>query len=501
MNNRTASSQIPQAGRLLSSLEAINRSGSAKSIGQKQGNCVWRTRVWLILTWLMVSYSSVAAESGVLSRTDDVMKEAQHLVQEGKFADAYALMQPLESEQAGNPVFDYLLGLSAVNSGHPDRATLALERAQATLPEFGETRLWLGLAYYLSGDVFRAKKLFSALLSQPGLSPQSKATADKYLAAIKQQEDEKILEEQRAYRIYVVGNLELGVGHDSNITVASSNMGITTSSGLSGGFAQMNGDVEVRKPLPGAGSYGFLALDSSNRDYARHNFMNSSTNTVRGGLNWRSGMDTYRIRVSHQEYRQQGTAVSQGITADSTQNALFGSARLAMGQYDYLGVSLQYNTPRYATRPRQDTNQIVLDANYTHTFKNKGSPTIYVALSQERDRALRESVSLSSAVPTTDVSRNTNVLTLYSQYTFIENADVTAMWMTRKRNDSKPYARSATVMYGKDDMRVMMFGVNWRPGKNWVVKPQLMRVRNISAVAGYAFEKNEYSVSIKREFK
>jgi tetratricopeptide (TPR) repeat protein len=453
------------------------------------------------LTWLTLSFSALAAESGMFSGTADVMKEAQHLVQQRKFADAYALMQPLESEQAGNPVFDYLFGLSAVNSGHPDRATLALERAQATLPEFGETRLWLGLAYYLSGDVFRAKKLFSAMLSEPDLSPQSKATADKYLAAIKQQEDEKILEEQRAYRSYVVGNLELGVGHDSNITVASSNIGIATSSGLSGRFTQMNGDVEVRKPLSGAGSYGFLAADSSNRDYAGHTFMNSSTNTVRGGLNWRSGMDTYRIRVSHQEYRQQGTAVSQGVTADSTQNALFGSARLAMGQYDYLGVSLQYNTPRYATRPRQDTNQVVMDANYTHTFRNEGSPTIYVAFSQERDRALRESVPLSRAVPTTDVSRDTNVVTLYSQYSVVENTDVTAMWMTRQRNDSKPYARSATVMYGKDDMRVMMLGVNWRPGKNWVVKPQFMRVRNISEVAGYAFEKNEYSVSIKREFR
>jgi len=163
--------------------------------------------------------------------------------------------------------------------------------------------------------------------------PAVKATAEKYLAAIKQQEDEKLLEQQRAYSIYVVGNLELGRG----MTAISPSHPVTAESqhrAAVGGFAQLNGDVEVRKPLSGAGSYGFVALDSSNRDYARHNFMNSSTNTVRGGLNWRSGMDTYRIRVSHQEYRQQGTAVSQGITADSTQNALFGSARIAMGQYD-----------------------------------------------------------------------------------------------------------------------------------------------------------------------
>ena len=457
--------------------------------------------VLLILIWLLASFSSVAAEPEIQDKTDEVMKEAQHLVQAGKFADAYALMQPLELQQAGNPVFDYLLGISAVNSGHPDRATLAFERVDATLPEFGETRLWLGLAYYLSGDVYRAKKLFSALSAQQNLSRQSIATAEKYLAAIKKQEDAKMLEEQRAYRIYAVGNLEFGLGHDSNITTASSNTGIATSSGLSGGFAQMNGDIEVRKPLISAGSYGFFALESNNRDYTGHSFMNSHINTVRGGVNWRSGMDTYRVRASHQDYRQQGAAVSQGITADSTQNTLFGNARFAIGKYDYLSASLQYNTFRYATRPRQDTNQIVLEANYMHTFRNIGSPTIYIAFNQARDRAMREGVPFSMAVTTTDVSRITNTFTLYSQYTFVENAEVTAMWMTSKRNDSKPYARSSTEMYGKDDMRVTMLGLNWRVGKNWLVKPQFMRAQNISAVAGYAFDKEEFSVSLKREFR
>lgn len=455
------------------------------------------------LLGLLLGTSALAAVPKVQGKADKMLQDSQRLVETGKFAEAYTLMQPFEFEKSGDVTFDYLFGISAVNAGKPDRATLALERVEAIYPEFGDVRMWLGMAYFQTGDSARSKAAFTTLLTQKSLSEQSKATAVQYLDAIKQQEDAKQLEIDKAKQAYVIGALELGMGRDSNITTVASNSGGSSgtpaSSGLAGNFAQLNANVEFRKPMFDAGTFAFILLDSGNRAYPSHNNMNAYTNTLKSGINWQSGAHTYRFDVSRRDYRQQG--ITAGTNSNSAQNTLSGDARLGLGQYDFLGFSLQYSTPRYAKTPTQDTNQIVLGSNYMHIFPATGSPLIYVALSHTRDRATQASVPLSTLVATTDVSRNTNTLVLYSQYTFVPSADVTGMWMTSRRADTQPYARSAAEIYGKDDMRVVMLGMNWRPATNWIVKPQFMKLENKSAIAGYAFMKNEVSVSVKREFK
>lgn len=434
---------------------------------------------------------------------DTVMQDAQALIQAGKYAEAFALMQPHEFERSGDVAFDYLLGISAVNSGKPDRATVALERVEVLYPEYGDVRMWLGMAYYQTGDAARSKQMFTALLAQKNLAPQSKANADQYLAAMKQQDDAKQLEAEKAKRAFFVGNVETGLGHDTNITTAASNTGNgqAASTGISGNFAQMNGNVELRKPMLNAATYGFVMLDSTNRAYSGHSNMNAYTNVLKTGLNWVQGANTYRFDVSHRDYRQQGAV--QTSTNNSAQNGLTADARLGLSASDFLGLNVQYNMPRFvaATSKTQDTNQIVLGTNYMHVFPAKGSPVIYLALTQTRDKAVRDSTPFSTSVTTTNVSRISNAFIAYTQYTFVPSADVTAMWMTSRRNDSSDYARSATVARPKDDMTVTMLGVNWRPASNWTVKTQYMGLKNSSVVDGYAFKKNEISVSVKREFK
>jgi len=426
------------------------------------------------------------------------------------------LMAPFEFEKSGDVTYDYLLGISAVNAGKPDRATLALERVEAVSPQYGEVRLWLGIAYFQSGDSARSKKTFESLLTQPKLSQQTKSTADQYLVAIKQQEDAKALEEKKAKQPYLIGMVELGMGSDSNITSSPKNYAeaytssfsfqlpsVLPPTNISARFAQMNGNVEGRIPFSSAGTYVFASFDSTNRTYAKHAMMNSHANTVKSGVNVQSGMNTYRFDLSRREYRQLGTSAGDGYPANSSQNSVVGDARFGLTERDYLGVSVQYNMPRYAPKSDdQSTNQVVLGANYTHVFATTGSPMIYVALNHTRDKATMELKNpLNTSAATPDVSRNTNAVIFYTQYTPTPSADITAMWMLSMRRDGKSYARSDLTELGKDDMQVGMLGMNWRPATNWLVKPQLMHIRNKSNIALYAFQKTEVSVSVKREFK
>ncbi|MEQ1532526.1 MAG: tetratricopeptide repeat protein [Sideroxydans sp.] len=473
-----------------------------------------RAEIFFLLIAMLMSAAALAAGQVAPAKTtakaapvDSLMQKAQSLLQAGKYAEAFTLLEPREFERSGDVAFDYLLGISAVSSGKPDRATIALERVEALYPEYGDVRMYLGMAYYQTGDTARAKQAFAALLAQSKLAPQSKANADQYLAAIQQQEAVKQQEAEKAKQAFFVGNLDLGVGYDSNITTAASNNGSgqPASTGISGNFAQMNGNVEFRKPVFNAGTYGFVMADSTNRAYFAHGKMNAYTNVVKAGMNWAQGVHTYRVDASRRDYRQQG--VVQDSNNNSAQNGVSADARFGLSTNDFLALNIQYSMPRFAAVASvpQDTNQITLGTNYMHIFPVAGSPVIYVALTQARDKAMHEIDPIAGSPVTagikTNYNRTTNTFIAYSQYTFVPSADVTAMWMTSRRNDSSAYARSATEALPKDEMIVTMLGVNWRPATNWTVKTQYMGLKNNSVVAGYAFKKNEFSVSVKREFK
>ena len=134
---------------------------------------------------------------------------------------------------------------------------------------------------------------------------------------------------------------------------------------------------------------------------------------------------------------------------------------------------------------------------------------VYLALNHTRDKALREQTvtvydnNVAQFTQATDVSRNSNALIAYTQYTVVESTDVSAMLMVSRRVDTWEYARSTSLNLplGKDQMKVAMLGVAWRPMKNWTVKPQLMRIQNDSNIPLYSFQKTEVSVMVKREFK
>ncbi len=462
---------------------------------------------------LSMALSGHAADTAYTGKNAKQLSQAQSLIQAGQFKEAYNLLQPLEFEQAGNLQYDYLLGISAVNAGRPDRAVIALERITAVRPNYGDTRQWLAIAYFQSGDMVRAKKEFNAVLAQKP-SVQVKTNVDQYLAAIKQQEDASGMQHS-----FLLGNVELGYGHDSSIATVPdayasayyASIGAsappdkpTIPSGISDNFSQLNLNIEGRVPFSSAGTYGFLSVDSNNRSYHNHSMMNSRTNLAKGGVNVTSRGDTYRFDVARRSYHQEGTEA--GYTNDSSQNSVTGDARFMMTERDYWALDLQYNTPRYSTTPDQDTNQTVLSTNFMHIFAHEGTPLVYFALNYARDRAIRDATKTltdTSVVTTTNVSRNTKSFTFYTQYSFIKDADVLAMWTKSYRTDSTAYGRAyvSTLPYGRDAMSIVMLGLNWRPAPNWIVHPQWMRITNDSNIPLYGFQKTEFSVSLKREFK
>ena len=144
---------------------------------------------------------------------EKLLFDADVLIKGGDAAAAYLLLEPLEFEHSGEERFDYLIGIAALDSGKPDKATLALERVLMVNPNSAAARLDIARAYYQLGDLPRAKTEFTTALTQ-NPSATARSNIEKYLDEIAAQESGK--------QTRVTGYVEGTVGHDNNVNNSTS---------------------------------------------------------------------------------------------------------------------------------------------------------------------------------------------------------------------------------------------------------------------------------------
>src|SRR5512134_1167604 len=142
------------------------------------------------------------------AHADAVLDEAKRLMAERNAPAAWALLEPLEKERAGDPEYDYLLGIAALDAGHPTRAVFALERVLAVNPNHAQARAEIARAYFVLGERRAAKQEFESV-QQQAIPDEARATIQKFLSAIEAA--------GAGDRPALSGFLELGGGYDSNV--------------------------------------------------------------------------------------------------------------------------------------------------------------------------------------------------------------------------------------------------------------------------------------------
>lgn len=151
--------------------------------------------------------------AGSASAEDPVLAEAERLLAGGNAESAWALLAPREAEWAGSPVYDYLLGVAALDSGRRSEAIFSLERALTVTPDFDGARMDLARAYYEAGDFENARTQFRHLAGRAP-PPATGAVIDRYLAAIDARGGD------RGHRFNAW--LTSGAGYDSNANSSTS---------------------------------------------------------------------------------------------------------------------------------------------------------------------------------------------------------------------------------------------------------------------------------------
>ena len=140
---------------------------------------------------------------------DAVTDRAKALLGRGDARAAYELLLPLEAQRAGDPEYDYLLGVAALDAGDRERAVFALERVLAVQPEHLRARAEIARAYYEMGERDTAQREFEAVRAR-GVPPEVRDTIDRFLSAIESSRTTR-------FNAYV----EIAAGHDSNVNGAT----------------------------------------------------------------------------------------------------------------------------------------------------------------------------------------------------------------------------------------------------------------------------------------
>ena len=437
-----------------------------------------RMRVLVALILLLATSLALAAEDPTLSK-------ASALIKSNDFKSAYELLEPLESERAGDVDYDYLLGVAAVESGKVTRGVFALERVLATSPNHTDARAEIAKAYFKLGETETSKTEFKNILDQ---KPPKEVTdaIEKYMSAI-----DKSLGLTATFGAY----LDVGVGHDSNVNSASSASTVavpffggalftlnSASRERSDTFANLAGGISFRQPVSRD-----VAVFASANGYYRKNESEEAFDTssvdFNAGLRYKRFIDTFTFAVQDSTFGLDDARFrhAYGFTGqwqrdldDRNQvNLFFQSARLS-----YPGNSIR------------DADRYVIGGGWAHVFAGDKSPVLFLSVYGGKEDARHSSADFLG----NDLYgvRAGGQLTINPKLV----AYGSASYEYRDYNGQDPFFLTTR----KDDQYDFALGLRYLPGHQWTIRPQISYVRNDSNIVINDFDRTVVSINFRRDF-
>ncbi|MCC6473299.1 MAG: tetratricopeptide repeat protein [Burkholderiales bacterium] len=445
-----------------------------------------RAGVLAVLAGALLLSQPVLAQTAAQKET---MARANELLQRSAFAQAYQILAPLEDELAGNIDFDYMLGVAALDSGRPDKATIAFERVIATNPNFAGARLDMGRAYFQLGDLPRARAEFETVLRQDPPEAARK-TVEQYLATIAQAERAQ----QRSLRAYVEGTL----GYDSNVNFSTTQSNINLNPAIFGpganvqltannvaqksGFGTVAAGAEFVHKLAPRFAY-LVGADWRKRDNFKQDTFDYENREVRAGVTVGEQQNQLRVIGSAGRYYLDAAYNRNvaGIGADW---------RYTFDPSNQINVFTQYSRTRFtdAAVKVNSYDAATHGIGGLHVFGD-GRTAVFAAyyLGKERDTDGRA-----------DGSKSFQGGRAGGQYRAREDMDLFAS-LTYQESD---FGRQNLLLgvTRKDKLTDFSAGLNWRFLRDWTLRPALSHSRNDSNLATNWYKRTEVSVTVRRDF-
>lgn len=414
-----------------------------------------------------------------------VLGQADALVREGKAEEAWQLLAPLERQHAGQPDFDYLLGIAALESGRPNRATFILERVITVNPGHLAARLEMARAYFALRDFERAEREFSMILnSAPPAGIRS--LSESYLGRLRQAAQPE--------GAGFAGYAELTVGRDSNVSAAAA-QGSVFIPGLGAefipdpqfqrrpdDFLALGAGFEYAHPM--RADLGLVA----GADFRQRWHSDAAAFDARAvelgatfihRLDERNAMQ-YSVRHDHYELDNTRYRDTQSLGAQWSRSLSLRTRIAVSGQ----GYRIRYRSEDVKA---SSSDLLAAGASATHVLQQSTLTTATGAVYFGSDNAVagradgdRRILGLSLGLQRQVLPRvhgYLRVSVLSSDYE-TQNAD---FGLTRR-----------------DRQRDAALGLGWEFAQGWLLRPQVARTANRSNLALNEYRRTETSVTLRR---
>ena len=416
---------------------------------------------------------------------DAVTDRARALLARSDAKAAYELLLPLEAQRAGDPEYDYLLGVAALDSGDRERAVFALERVLAVQPDNLRARAEIARAYYEMGERDSAKREFESVRAR-GVPPEVRDTIERFLSAIESSRTTR-------FNAYV----EIAAGHDSNVNGATAQGQVAVPffggavfqlapgaqrlgdsfNSLGAGFSFGTEFAPLWSLVGGASYYGKYNRDETLFD----------TQTYDGSLGVRWASDANAVTgvlqaqtysVDDRRYRDSvgGTLQWQHSLSQSRQVSLF-----------LQHAALSFPDPTQSIR---DARRSIVGAGVANAFGGAYAPVVFASVYGGEERPDEELVPhLGHKLVGVRVGAQT---TLASGVVLFGNLSAEQ----RKYGGDDPLF----LVRREDRQFDATIGVNYTLAPKWSLRPQVSHTENRSNIDINRFKRTVAQVGLRRDF-
>lgn len=416
-----------------------------------------------------------------------IMAAAREKLQQGQPQAAYEALMEHEFDGSGNVEFDYLLGVTAIEAGKPDKATLALERVLAVNPNYAGARIDMGRAFMLLGNTLQAREEFDAVLK---LNPPDSARRqiEGFIAAMEQR--------NQPAKTTWSGFFGITLGRDSNVNAAPKDaeqfiplFGKSVqldpnSVEIPSNFLGVSGRIQVNHRVnDNVSLYAGLEMDLQ-RNFQASQFDRSAADLRVGSIFTMAAHELELSLVSGKTFVEQRNY--RNLTGGAIQ------WRINVNEVNQFQSIVQFNRLSYPTREASvfDTDQSVIGVSWLHAFGASRQVLGFAGIYQGKE---------------TDVNGNpSGTKDFYGvraggQWTITEKW---AVFHTFGVAFAEYDGFDISQQKYREDVHVdWNLGLNYLLWNNWSMRPQINITRHDSNIGLYDFNRREVSVTLRRDWR
>lgn len=450
-----------------------------------QLNLTIKSRYVIFIAFIAATLFAMPAMAAAPMLGGDILVAAENLIRKGEFEAVYQLLEPIENLRAGEPEYDYLLGIAGVESGAVTRGAFALERVLATNPNNKDARAEIAKAHFLLGEYESAREEFKEVLQQ-NPEPEARKSIEKMLLT---------MEKRQGIATTFGAYLDAGYGWDSNVSsapgIAFISVPVFAGNALSLGaaglenqdsFMNLTAGASFRHPVSnklavyGGASYN-QRLNTNEKSF------NTSALDFNLAAQFKLSVGNILLGVQDNHFELDGNRF---------RHAYGGSAQWLynIDGFNQVGAYGQYTRLDYADGSDKDADRKILGINVGHVFQTDLNPVAYASLYGGREDML------TSARP--DLGQDIYGLRTGGQLSYGQDWSFygSLAYETRRNDENDRFF----IKKRQDNQYDGSLGLRFVPAPNWSIKPQFSYTKNSSNIDISSYVRKAVSINVRRDF-